>query len=238
MIPGMFAAGAVRGGEPAPGGDPYWDNVAALWQLDGNDVPRDLKQDVDLLITGTVSAVTDYGTPWGPGKSIFTDQGSYVFRNDGVYRFTTGDFTMEAWAYLIDSSTTLTGIFAINGPQNSHVRHGLRNTPSGNVSYYNSTKSPNFELEGGAANADQWHHVAVARQGDTIRIFLDGQLQDSIGITGSIETQGTYWGVTAGYARISGNNYGPVAIHSCRLTHGVARYTSDFTPPHAPFPAS
>jgi hypothetical protein len=80
-------------------------------------------------------------------------------------------------------------------------------------------------------NSNQWYHYAVSRSGSTVRMFLDGQLEatgteaSSVG-TGSLFVSGYF--ITTEFL----DGY----IDDLRITKGVARYTSNFTPPTAPFP--
>ncbi len=78
-----------------------------------------------------------------------------------------------------------------------------------------------------------WHHVALAYDGTTYRWFIDG--------TVTLERAGRLSSQTNDYLVIGGYSGGVQpwfngAIDEVRVTRGVARYTSRFTPPTAPFP--
>ena len=82
-------------------------------------------------------------------------------------------------------------------------------------------------------SATTWHHIAISRSGTTGRLFIDGALEasgtlgnseapmNSTGVLeiGAYENSGTYYQYMNGY------------IQDLRITKGLARYTSAFTPP-------
>ena len=71
--------------------------------------------------------------------------------------------------------------------------------------------------------AGVWHHYAATRQGNTLRIFVDGVLCGSTTLTGTIDFgSGTQHAPYFAYEGFYGG---------ARITKNVARYTSNFTPP-------
>ena len=83
-----------------------------------------------------------------------------------------------------------------------------------------------------AANAwslDTWHHFAVTRQGATNRLFIDGVEKGSVSASNSLDlsTEMTFNGSGGGSYRWTG------AMQDLRIYNGVAKYTSNFTPPRA-----
>jgi hypothetical protein len=77
----------------------------------------------------------------------------------------------------------------------------------------------------------KWSHIAVAREGNTIRLFIDGtQVSDDVATNGTASTQSLRIGLgTNSKSRFIGH------IQDIRITKGVARYTERFTVPTAPF---
>ena len=87
----------------------------------------------------------------------------------------------------------------------------------------------------GLTSAAAWTHYAVVRNGTDILTFANGTLTT----TASIGTVSLYYnsadtvvigGQTSGTSR-SVNGY----IDELRVTKGIARYTTNFTPPTEPF---
>jgi len=75
-----------------------------------------------------------------------------------------------------------------------------------------------------------WHHIAVVRNSGTIKVYVDGTAEGSLSFTGNIGTDnsGSPRQRIGGFSQSNGIFSG--YIDELRVTKGVARYTSDFTP--------
>lgn len=81
-----------------------------------------------------------------------------------------------------------------------------------------------------------WHHIAVTRSGTTTRLFVNGVLQGSFNDTLSYTHQSGYPMLGAWVSWHGGVNYlGGGYIDEFRLLRGHAAFTSNFTPPTAPY---
>ena len=85
-----------------------------------------------------------------------------------------------------------------------------------------------------ALSTTAWKHVAVTRQGSTLRGFMDGVLEFTY--------MYSFPFATSSAVTIGANNLGTQAYNGLvdeqRVTKGVALYTANFIPPTAPFPNS
>jgi len=83
--------------------------------------------------------------------------------------------------------------------------------------------------------ADEWVHVAVTFDGTTFRLFVNGVLGDS-----GTKTVNSAGSSTRNYINrdIAVGIGGECWLDNFRITDGVARYTSNFTPPTKAFPDS
>ena len=161
------------------------------------------------------------------------------------FAFGTGDFTVEAWIYSRDvSSANARGWF-----QTSTVTGGLQPSYGDGLSIAQGVNSaglpangglfvaiggPNYFGSSGAAAVlfvNQWQHIAVTRSGSTCRAFVNGSQVgsrvNSANLTGSNLVVGGYYDIAYLY-----DGY----IDDLRITKGIARYTSNFTPPTESFP--
>ena len=81
-----------------------------------------------------------------------------------------------------------------------------------------------------SASLNTWTHLALAKQSNTVRLFVNGVLANT-GVSNSIygiyqSTSGWYMGSGSnGSYRLNGY------LDDVRITKGIARYTSTFTPP-------
>jgi hypothetical protein len=144
------------------------------------------------------------------------------------FNFGLGDFTIEMWLYIPTNNTSDRYIIGnTNYGWNSgafyiHVYNGYLGF---NQYGYEITKA------GSSYPLNQWVHVAVVRESGTITVFQNGVKGSS---TNNIHTQmslnlakddNVYMWMVPQSLNLDG------FIDNLRVTKGVARYTSNFTPP-------
>ncbi len=155
-------------------------------------------------------------------RSIYGDgSGDYV--SMPIDPIGTDDFTVEAWIYPTSMGATATAISGatINGGLGVVMR--LDQWFIGN----NSTNQA-FTSAANKFVVNQWQHIAMTRQGTSLRLFYNGTLFDSG--TNSYNLNQTDYVL---YAAYTDGSYLSFAGHiqDFRITKGLARYTSTFTPP-------
>lgn len=244
MIPGVFAAGAVRGGEPAPGGDPYWDNVVALLHFDGD--LEDEKGGVwerDPSLTdfetndplfGSAS-LRSLGKGLGASRSNPIDDPAAEFTIEGFVKVlsllppaSNGDVCTALYGQSYNFAFGEFGLWFRHSPDPAVVLDLRGGTPG-------LTVSGEFVVELG-----QRYHFAHTYDGITHRVFVDGVMVIESAQTFGWKNTGQPFRLGAIYLpAYSAARHGADALFDeLRITKGVARYTSNFTPPNAPFPAS
>lgn len=141
------------------------------------------------------------------------------------FAFGTGDFTVEYWVYANSWGDVLLANWA-----STTVASGYPNIyPAGSsMNWYNGSS---LVVNAGSSLATAtWYHVAFCRSGTTMRAFLNGSLNNSATDTANYLCAsgrplfGGYHPSQSGYWF---NGY----VDDVRITKGVARYTSQFTPP-------
>ena len=161
----------------------------------------------------------------------FTNTGRTSLASHSGFDFGTNDFTVEffykwgslGYNTLLDHKYTASDGFTL---QSTHVARSW--FIYGSVSTY-----PIYESS--AASAGTWHHYAIVRNGNTVKMYRDGVETISKTHTGSIgSTSTTTFGNTA-----TGNAYPDTgSISNFRVVKGTALYTSaGFTPPSSPLTA-
>jgi hypothetical protein len=161
-----------------------------------------------------------------------TSATNYIVAKDCSADFGTGDFTVECWIWPESVSTSYaTSNFAtildLNVSVNSgtawfalHQNNAGLQFASNSVAVINATSG---------LTAQQWNHVAVVRNGTTIAIYVDGVSQNTVTYSSTIgSVRDLYIGRQAGQAR-----WYEGYVSDVRITKGLARYTSAFTPPTA-----
>ena len=110
------------------------------------------------------------------------DTGDYVdvTESNNCFDFGTGDFTIELWA-LLENNNDLIGT-ANNSAFLGSGKSGwvIRRFDEGIKFNYQSNSSWIFENTfGSEGSRDKWNHIAITREGNTIRCFSNGVQQGS-----------------------------------------------------------
>ena len=143
--------------------------------------------------------------------------------------------TIEAWVY-VSAVNTDNVIIAQGGDGGSDVDgFCFRLQSGGNLQYnqYQSSALTSFSFAHGMS-VNTWHHVAVSRDGTTIRMFVDGVLKTSAttaGVIAAVPNSGLT--LTIGKAHTS-HWYFNGHMDEIRVSSS-ARYTSAFTPSTSAF---
>ena len=217
-------------GQPVPN-DPSFSFTSLLLHGDGANGSTTIVDSSSSPKTVTAfgnAQISTAQSKFGGASILFDGAGDYLnVSYNNLLDLTSGDFTVEAWVWRNVSSVNQ-GIFATRT-----ISDGVIVTIDGNKLVFSIINTPITVISTVDVPTEQWSHVAVTRNGDAIRVFIDGIQR---GILTSLVT-GTLGNACAVGARNSGganpfNGY----IDELRITKGVARYTSNFTPPTAPFP--
>jgi hypothetical protein len=153
---------------------------------------------------------------------------SYLSAADSTdWEFGTGDFTLDCWFYCTDT----TGYKSIL----SHYYNTSGSTGwilvvlNGNLGFWS------FDLAVSMGNitavsASTWYHVAVVRNSGTVKVYLNGILQATQVVTWN-DSDNNQQLLVGKYSDIwsDGNFIG--YIDEVRISKGIARWTSNFTPP-------
>lgn len=194
--------------------------------------------------SGTPKTVTRNGSPtistsqskFGGSSGLFSGSSEYLTISDSAMDVASGDFTIECWIYLLSLQSGIRTLWAhrtngdaVGGAALTHSSGSIRLYLAGNGAAWQTTDfSPGLTM-----SATTWHHVALVRDGNTVRTFLDGTAGTTTTVTGgAIYTSGSF-SLMAGSA--AGTQEVNAHIDDFRLTKS-ARYTASFTPATSAFP--
>lgn len=217
--------------------DTYWSSVSLLLNGDGTDGSK-------LIVDGTLKQVTVYGnaciktaqSKFG-GSSIYTDgSGSYItVPHSTDLNLTSGDWTIEAFIWVVAYSSGNMVVLdkdgrasvayaqyqiyvSSTGKLNAFAGNGAGVSPTGTTITSTTT-----------VTLSAWHHAAFVKTGTTIKLFLDG-VQEATATAPAMYDGGQP--VLVGYSQGQpASCYFNGYIDSVRITKGLARYTTNFTPP-------
>ena len=218
-------------------GDVYFPQTKLLLPFDGANAATttsDLSNRNGTVSFNGNASLSTAQSKFGGSSMYFDGTGDYLRVIDTYWNsaLSSGDFTMECWARFNadQDSVLMTNRGGSNGFSILRVNSGLS---SGQIylywyaggwvymNYYGGTRTTVTE--------NVWYHVAFTRSGNTWRLFLNGTVEDTL-TSSSNMTNGSRGSLDIGQLYTA---YAPMAgwIDDLRITVGVARYTSNFTPP-------
>ena len=161
---------------------------------------------------------------------------------DKLFNFGTNDWCIECW-FKKDNLNATGQLFQLGMEVFYTNNIELSVNTNGQMRYHmygNGTNQEGFTSSNNAVTPGTWHHMACTRQGTTFRGFLDGVQLGSwtkaatwnVGSSDSAHNTPTIGARTNG-SRNAMHNYFGGSIQDFRIYKGVAKYTSNFTPPGA-----
>jgi len=246
----IYVPGKVVLKKESVAADPYYNNVSLLLHGDGANGSTTIVDSSPSSKTATLVGDVQISTAqsqsgFGGSSIVFDKVDDRITYSSSDFAFGIGDFTVEAWIFSLDVSSASTRGWL----QTSAATGALQTSYNNGLAIFQGINANSSPVNGaicvgiGGSNlfgsagptavlfANQWQHIAVTRSGSTCRAFVDGTevgtRQNSSNLTGSNLVVGGYYSTSYLF-----DGY----IHDLRITKGVARYTSNFTPPTAPFP--
>lgn len=179
--------------------------------------------------TAAYSAATVGGSGYfdGTGDDLTTP-------SNAAFTYGTGDFTIEGF-YFFTGGVGPSGysyLFAQGGGTGVtslgiYIQDGVYKVWNGSAVIVGTT----------AYAQNRWVHVALARSGTTLRLFLNGVLEGTATNSNSIASGGTI-GISIGrWVEIADGNWLTGYVSNFRVVKGTAVYTGAFTPPTTPVTA-
>ena len=146
-----------------------------------------------------------------------------------------GDFTIEFWLYVSANPALAAGLLT-KASYSGNTGWSVIYFP-GYVELRAGSSTVLVQSAASSISTTTWAHVAITRYGTSGKIFINGIQSGSTGTInnftdsttvlaiGALDTT-TGWNASYGF-----NGY----IDDLRITKGIARYTSNFTPPTTAF---
>jgi hypothetical protein len=185
------------------------------------------------------TAVTNIGgvqvtsaAKFGAGAARFNGANQGLVFSNETFNFGSADYTVEAWVKPRAGNSNLQSVISNSwGWQlywgNSAFSFYVSSNPGG-PGYYSGMP---MNSAVGSAPAEAWSHVAVVRNGASLKLFVNGNLASSVPFTASqaaplypASLGVIYTSDTAASYYFGGD------IDEFRITKNFARYTANFTP--------
>lgn len=214
--------------------DPYFDYTTLLLPGNGvnggqNNTFLDSSSNgftITRVGNATQGSLSPYGNLW---STYFDGADDYIETpSNAAFAYGTGDFTIEFWIYLNDTSGTPVFIESRNGVTSALVPLIYLNTSS--IRYYTGGSD---RITGPTLTVGVWYHVAAARSGTSTKLFVGGS---QVGTTYTDTNNYVQNPVRIGHSTTTTSTVNGY-ISNLRILKGTALYTSNFTPSTTPLTA-
>ena len=186
--------------------------------------------------SGTAKAITKFGdtktltaqSKFYGSSGFFDGNGDYLtIPANADFAFGTGDFTIEFWMKRVDTGNNV-GLFDTRTNNADGGGCFIRFTSSTSIQFLNGAQTFSSTLTHNA----EWNHIAFVRNAGVLTGYANGTANTSVSGATSNFTSTLF--LLGGFvdAKASPNAYGGY-LQDLRIYKGVAKYTSNFTPPTA-----
>ena len=213
---------------PPPGGDPYYADTVLILNGDGanNSTTAIDSSPAARTMTAFGNAKLSTTAPAFGTASMLFDGADDSFRAaaSADFSFGTSPFTIECWVKF--ASVSGLQFLCSGGGAGNDIR-----ITNGTTLLIRGQSATVISATITAPTAGIWTHMALVRDGSNWTFYVDGNSVAS-------GTSTSAFGVSNNTFFIGSNSEGGFSLNGgmeFRMTKGVARYTSNFTPPTAAF---
>lgn len=241
MRSGFFCRAA---GRFAPDGstDPSFVNVVLLAHMNGVDASPsfiDSSASAKTITANGNAKLSTAAAKFGSACGLFDGVGDYLsVPNHADFDFGSGNFTIEGWVRRQALPDVVFGLVSKRSSTANFAPFNLEMKNTGALTAQVSTTGSSWVTISGSIGMplNVYPHIALVRDGVTLRLFVDGVPDGTAAVSGALMTNADPLIIGAASSAAEFGFDG--RLDEFRITKGVARYTSAFTPPSAPFPNS
>ena len=226
-------------------GDQYYNSCSLLLHCDGTNGSTtftDNSPSPKTVTSNNGAAISTTQSKFGGASAFFDGTNDYLNTpSSAAFDFGTGDFTVEFWV----NPSSLGGSAALVGTRTNDTSTTIRwcifvTTDTGinvlgcDIWSTSDTRIAQFNHQS-QISTGQWTHCALVRYGTSFKLYQNG-VQSTSGATTSAPVANSSTVVNIGsFINSAISNFNGY-IDEIRITKGVARYTSNFTPSSVAFP--
>lgn len=168
---------------------------------------------------------------FGPYALNCTGASGAVRATNTNYNFSTNDFTIEGWWYIL--TLAVKAMIDLRSGTGTQFAPQLYFDTNASIRYF-SNGADRITSANSIFSTSTWFHLAACRVSNTTRMFVNGTQVGSNYSDANTYAQGA---LTIGLASNLGTQMVGIA-DEVRITNGVGRYSGNFTAPTVPFPDS
>lgn len=211
----------------------------ALLHFDGADATTSFVDESGKVWTANGNAQIDTAQyKFGGSSALFDGTGDWIDTPDHAdFDVGAGEWTIDFWVKLVNINKLQRCFGQSNSTATAttisfHIYINVDNTVAASV--YNSAGT-NKDASTTATLDTNFHHIALLRTGNTLKLFVDGVVgattADLTGFTVNNSANKVAIGALGEY---TGNTLDG-RVDEFRFSKGVARWTANFTPPDVPY---
>src|SRR5574340_692816 len=221
-----------------------WDSYTKLMlHMDGTNLSTNFIDEIGKTVTanGTCYISTAQGK-FSQSGYFDGSTGYLTVPNSPDFDLGTGDFTVDLWFYKTADNTSLNQGLIATAPSATSGTEGWA------IAFSTASPSQIYVATNGAViiagivniSLNAWHHFALVRYAGTIKLYIDGIAESNTSTTAlQASTQplsiGRPMSWSGGHWASNYGTYFPGYIDEVRISVGIARWTSNFTPPTNPY---
>jgi hypothetical protein len=195
---------------------------------------EDSSDSVHTMVVGGDAQISNAEFKW-TASGLFDGIGDFVYSANNIdFNFGSGDFTIDFWCFPLRFSPDVDTLLTIDkATLHTKNNYGIDIVIDSNCYVYSYVSNGTSEWYCGSSGEsikDKWSHIALVRSGNNILYFINGSLNQTTIITGSINFDLNFSlniGTRTGGSVDPYNGY----IDELRISKGIARWTSNFPVP-------
>jgi hypothetical protein len=213
-------------------GDQYYNSCSILLHLNGSNGSTTFVDNGpnNLTVTGAGASISTAQSKFGGASAVFSGGNAITWPASNLFAYGLLPFTVEFWVY---SNSVSSEFYAQTISGQNYFYIGI----SSGTLYFGFGSGGGTSIAGGSIPTGTWINIALVREGtgtNQTKLYINGT-QSAVG-TCNFDFSNTSYVPTLGrYSHTVYNTYNGY-IDEFRITKGIARYTSNFTPRTSEFP--
>lgn len=203
-----------------------------LMHMNGEDGSTTFTDEAGHTVTRYGDAQIDTAqSKFGGASALFDGTGDYISVADSDdFDFGTGDFTIDFWCRFSYISSVTQWLFSRYSASNNRWDIVIQNNLI-QFTCFVSGEQRAYIARGYTFTTGAWYHIAVERVSDNFRIYVNGVKQGNDEAPTNAGAMPTTGALYLGIYKYLNTYYFSGWIDELRVSKGIARWTSDFTPP-------